>query len=152
MMMSLYLQDLVAVAYVKSEFTGESKAYAKELIHGIEHAFKENLINEVHWMDPATKKAALHKFSAIKNLVGFPPKYRDYTPIAHKMHEKTYVENTLASQVLFHSSFYIPHPLPSSSPHTTLHITSTSLTSSTTHIGLTGARLRHQHWQAHEAR
>jgi putative endopeptidase len=58
----------------------EGKAKAKEMIEGIESAFRRNL-DTVDWMDDAARKASLEKLKKINNKVGYPANWRDYTTL-----------------------------------------------------------------------
>ncbi len=49
----------------------------------IEKAMAEE-INGLDWMSPETKKQALVKLSGIRNKVGYPDKWRDYSRVKIK--------------------------------------------------------------------
>jgi putative endopeptidase len=71
------LGELLGQAYVASRFAGESKARAVELTKAIFGAMRANLDN-LSWMDDATRTAAKAKLDRMAYLVGFPDKWRVY--------------------------------------------------------------------------
>jgi endothelin-converting enzyme/putative endopeptidase len=75
------LGEALAQAYVKKTFSPEVKARTVEMTRRIEQAMEEDL-DTLTWMSPATKKAALEKLHAIRNKVGYPDAWRDYSSVA----------------------------------------------------------------------
>jgi putative endopeptidase len=53
------------------------------LVENLRAAMKEE-IEKVAWMSPATKQSALKKLAAIQVQVGYPDRWKDYTPVATK--------------------------------------------------------------------
>lgn len=66
--------------YVKRAFPPEAKTHALTMVHNLEEALKED-IQQLDWMGPETKKAALVKLAAIVNKIGYPDKWRDYSKL-----------------------------------------------------------------------
>jgi predicted metalloendopeptidase len=75
------LGELLGPEFVKLYFPGDSKAIAKDLIGRIEAAFEKNLPS-LTWMDDATRGRADGKLKALKNKIGYPDKWRDYSKLA----------------------------------------------------------------------
>jgi predicted metalloendopeptidase len=71
------LGELLAQSYVKQRFGGDSKARAVELTKTVLGAMRVELDN-LPWMDDATRSAAKTKLDKMAALVGFPDKWRAY--------------------------------------------------------------------------
>jgi putative endopeptidase len=89
------LGELLGQEFVKQYFPGDSKAIAGELIGRIEAAFEANLPS-LTWMDDATRARASAKLKALKNKVGYPDKWRDYSKLAVKKGD--YFASSLAAR------------------------------------------------------
>jgi predicted metalloendopeptidase len=74
------LGEVIGQLYVSRAFAGDSKAKALEMIHDIEAAFDANL-DSVAWMDDATKWRAHRKLMAVRNKIGYPDRWRDYSSL-----------------------------------------------------------------------
>lgn len=72
--------DIIGKKFVEKQFAGESKTIAIEMILAIEGALEANL-PKLEWMDDATRTAALGKIKKVKNKIGFPNKWRDYSKL-----------------------------------------------------------------------
>jgi putative endopeptidase len=66
--------------YVDATFGAEGKARMLKMVDALEHALKHD-ISELPWMTEATKKEALIKLAAIRNKIGYPDKWRDYSKL-----------------------------------------------------------------------
>ncbi|HEX3892110.1 MAG TPA: M13 family metallopeptidase [Terracidiphilus sp.] len=66
--------------YVAQVFPPESKARALKMVSDIEAAMGRD-IDSVSWMQPATKKEAHQKLSAVINKVGYPDNWIDYSSL-----------------------------------------------------------------------
>ncbi len=75
------LGEALAQAYVKKTFSPEVKARTVDMTRRIEAAMEEDLTT-LTWMGPETRKAALEKLHAIRNKVGYPDAWRDYSSVA----------------------------------------------------------------------
>ncbi|MGB9485548.1 MAG: M13 family metallopeptidase [Terriglobia bacterium] len=84
------LGEALGQAYVKKTFPPESKARALEMVHNLESALRDD-ISTLSWMGPETRKQALSKLEAIRNKIGYPDKWRDYSAL--KIERGPYVEN-----------------------------------------------------------
>ena len=69
--------EALARPYVALTFGAEGKKEAQALIHGIEEAFARNL-EQLDWMDDATREQAREKLRAVYNKIGYPDRWRDY--------------------------------------------------------------------------
>jgi predicted metalloendopeptidase len=88
------LGEAVGRLYVHRMFAGDSKDKALEMIHDIEAAFEANL-DGVVWMDDETRKRALVKLEAIRNKIGYPDRWRDYSGL--RLTGDSYFGNALAA-------------------------------------------------------
>jgi predicted metalloendopeptidase len=84
------LGEALGQAYVKKTFPPEAKARALEMVHNLESALRDD-ISTLSWMGPETRKQALSKLEAIRNKIGYPDKWRDYSAL--KIERGPYVEN-----------------------------------------------------------
>ncbi len=75
------LGEAIGKLYVEQQFPGTSKQVASEMIADIEQAFEWNLAG-VAWMDDPTREAARAKAKAIRNKIGYPDAWRDYSALA----------------------------------------------------------------------
>ena len=67
-------------AYVEKAYPPETKKRMDALVTAVEAALKED-ISKLDWMTPGTQARALAKLGAIKNKVGYPEKWRDYSSV-----------------------------------------------------------------------
>lgn len=74
------LGDVLAKAYVDRAFPGDSKDIALKMIVDIEHAFEDGL-DELAWMDDATRTRAREKVATVQNKIGYPDAWRDYAAL-----------------------------------------------------------------------
>ena len=75
-----HLDDALGQAYVAKVFSPELKASTLDMVQRIEKAMQER-IEALDWMSPETKKEALTKLAGIRNKIGYPDKWRDYSSI-----------------------------------------------------------------------
>jgi len=85
------LGDSLAQAYVETNFAGESKAAAVEMVQAVSGAFGAEL-DQLSWMDDATRRRAHDKLSAMAYLIGYPAKWKTYD---FEITPKSYAENAL---------------------------------------------------------
>jgi endothelin-converting enzyme/putative endopeptidase len=74
------LGEALGQAYVQKVFSPELKADALDMVNRIEEAMRER-IGQLDWMSPETKKQAVIKLGGIRNKIGYPDKWRDYSSI-----------------------------------------------------------------------
>jgi putative endopeptidase len=77
------LGEALGQAYVRAVFSPELKASTLKMLEEIEKAM-ELRINQLDWMSPTTKQQALIKLHAIRNKIGYPDKWRDYSAVEIK--------------------------------------------------------------------
>jgi len=74
------LGEALGQAYVRKTFSPELKAATVEMTRRIEDAMALR-IQQLDWMSPETKQQALNKLHAIRNKVGYPDIWRDYSSV-----------------------------------------------------------------------
>ncbi len=77
------LGEALGQAYVRKVFGPELKADTLKMAQYIEAAM-ERRINQLDWMSPETKAQAITKLHAIRNKIGYPDKWRDYSAVEIK--------------------------------------------------------------------
>jgi endothelin-converting enzyme/putative endopeptidase len=79
-----FLGEALGQEYVKKTFSPELKESTLDMTRRIEDAMAVR-IQQLDWMSPATKQQALTKLKAIRNKIGYPDKWRDYSSVTIKM-------------------------------------------------------------------
>ncbi len=74
------LGEALGQIYVRKVFPPEMKQSTLDMVQGIEAAM-EKRIRQLDWMSPQTKEQALAKLHAIRNKIGYPDKWRDYSSV-----------------------------------------------------------------------
>ncbi len=74
------LGEALGQEYVRRTFPPELKAATLTMTQQIEDAMAVR-IQQLDWMSPATKQQALGKLHSIRNKVGYPDKWRDYSSV-----------------------------------------------------------------------
>lgn len=74
------LGEALGQSYVARVFSPELKQNAREMVINIENAMEQR-IKELDWMSPETKQQALTKLHGIRNKIGYPDKWRDYSSL-----------------------------------------------------------------------
>jgi len=74
------LGEALGQDWVEKNFGGSSKADMQKLVAAIEVALNED-IQQLDWMSPATKVEAEKKLALIRNKIGYPDKWRDYSSV-----------------------------------------------------------------------
>jgi len=77
------LGEAVGQDWVKQNFPPAAKASMDQLVAALEKALGED-IQSLPWMTDATKKAAEEKLAMIRNKIGYPEKWRDYSALTVK--------------------------------------------------------------------
>ena len=77
------LGEAVGQDWVKQNFPPAAKASMDQLVAALEKAMGED-IQTLPWMSDATKKAAEEKLGMIRNKIGYPDKWRDYSGLKVK--------------------------------------------------------------------
>jgi putative endopeptidase len=74
------LGEALGQAYVRATFSPELKASTLEMTRRIEDAMAQR-IEQLDWMSPETKQQALAKLHTIRNKIGYPDQWRDYSTV-----------------------------------------------------------------------
>ena len=74
------LGEALGQVFVEKTFSPETKSRALAMTQQIEKAM-ENDLQQLTWMGPDTKKQALAKLHGIRNKIGYPDKWRDYSSL-----------------------------------------------------------------------
>jgi putative endopeptidase len=74
------LDDALGQAYVAKVFSPELKQSTLDMVRRIEEAMGQR-IRALDWMSAETKKEALTKLAGIRNKIGYPDKWRDYSTL-----------------------------------------------------------------------
>jgi putative endopeptidase len=74
------LGEAVGQDWVKQNFPPAAKASMDKLVAALEKSLGDD-IKTLPWMSDATKKAAEEKLAMIRNKIGYPEKWRDYSSI-----------------------------------------------------------------------
>ena len=90
------LGEAVGQDWVKQNFPPEAKNSMDKLVAALEKSLGDD-IKALPWMSDETKKAAEEKLSMIRNKIGYPEKWRDYSSV--KVRRTDLIGNTHASAV-----------------------------------------------------
>jgi putative endopeptidase len=74
------LGEALGQVYVAKVFSPELKASTLDMLKRIEDAMSQR-IRALDWMSPETKQQALIKLAGIRNKIGYPDKWRDYSSV-----------------------------------------------------------------------
>ncbi|MGI4758345.1 MAG: M13 family metallopeptidase [Janthinobacterium lividum] len=78
-----YLGEALGQEFVRRTFSADTKAKTLLMTTRIEAEMKSE-IEQLDWMSPATKAEALRKLSTIRNKIGYPDHWRDYSALKVK--------------------------------------------------------------------
>jgi putative endopeptidase len=74
------LGEAVGQDWVKQNFPLDSEAKMEKLVASVEMGLKED-IQQLDWMSPATEQQAELKLAAMRNKIGHPTEWRDYSSV-----------------------------------------------------------------------
>ncbi len=77
------LGEALGQEFVARTFTADTKAKTRLMTEQIETAMQHEIEN-LDWMSPATKQEALRKLHVIRNKIGYPDTWRDYSALEVK--------------------------------------------------------------------
>lgn len=77
------LGEALGQEFVARTFAADTKARTKLMTEQIETVMQHE-IEGLDWMGPETKKEALRKLHAVRNKIGYPDQWRDYTALTVK--------------------------------------------------------------------
>ncbi|WP_035348893.1 M13 family metallopeptidase [Edaphobacter aggregans] len=86
------LGEALGQEFVARTFSPETKQKTVLMTDQIEQAMKSE-IEHLDWMSPATKQEALRKLHGVRNKIGYPDKWRDYSKLEIKADD--YYGNTV---------------------------------------------------------
>jgi putative endopeptidase len=96
------LPEALGQLYVEKTFGPDGKKRTLEMVNNIEKAMGEDF-KSLPWMSETTKKQAEAKLAAIRNHIGYPDKWRDYSSVVIKRDDLLgNVERTDAFEVRRH--------------------------------------------------
>ena len=72
--------DAVGRLYVQRHFPPEAKARMDELVTNLREAYRVS-ISDLEWMTPQTRERALAKLDRFTAKIGYPARWRDYSPL-----------------------------------------------------------------------
>ena len=75
------LGEALGQRYVEETFGADGKQRTLKMVDALENALQRD-ITTLPWMTEATKKEALIKLAAIRNKIGYPDRWRDYSRLA----------------------------------------------------------------------
>ena len=73
-----YMGEALGQEFVERDFSAATKQKVTVMTEQIEQAMQQE-IEGLDWMSPATKQAAIAKLHAVRNKIGYPDKWRDYS-------------------------------------------------------------------------
>jgi putative endopeptidase len=82
--------------YVRQYFPAQAKARMTELVDNLKAVFRDRL-KTVDWMTDATRAKALAKFARFTQKIGYPDKFRDYSPV--QIRRDDYLGNVRRAEV-----------------------------------------------------
>jgi len=94
------LGEAVGQDWVKQYFPPEAKDNMEKLVHALETALGQD-IQQLPWMSPETKVEAQKKLDAIRDKIGYPAKWRDYSKLTVKRDD---LIGNLASYSIFETN------------------------------------------------
>jgi putative endopeptidase len=84
------LGEAVGQDWVRENFPPAAKESMDKLVAALEKALADDM-HDLPWMSDATKKAGEEKLAMIRNKIGYPEKWRDYSSV--KVRRGTYVKD-----------------------------------------------------------
>jgi putative endopeptidase len=77
------LGEALGQKYVDATFGADGRQRMLKMVDALEKSLAED-IHDLSWMSDETKKQAKVKLDAIRNMIGYPDTYRDYSSVAIK--------------------------------------------------------------------
>ncbi len=80
------LGEALGQRYVEETFSPEEKQRILKMVDALEQSLDQD-IQSLSWMSPETKEQAKVKLQAIRNKIGYPDVWRDYSQVVIKPHD-----------------------------------------------------------------
>ncbi|MGC2635678.1 MAG: M13 family metallopeptidase [Acidobacteriaceae bacterium] len=91
-----HLGEALGQEFVARDFDPATKQKVTVMTEQIEQSMQQEIEN-LDWMSPATKQAAIAKLHAVRNKIGYPDKWRDYSTLT--IERGDYFGNVLRAHV-----------------------------------------------------
>ena len=91
------LRDAVDQDWVKGNFSPQSKADAEVIIANVRKALREE-IEQLPWMSAETRQEALRKIDTMREKIGYPTRWRDYSSL--QMNPADFIADLHSAQIL----------------------------------------------------
>jgi putative endopeptidase len=91
-----YLGEALGQEFVRLDFQAATRQKVSVMTEQIEQSMQQE-IEWLDWMSPATKQAAITKLHAVRNKIGYPDKWRDYSTLTIERHD--YYGNVMRAHV-----------------------------------------------------
>jgi putative endopeptidase len=86
------LGEILGQVFVAKHFGKEGKEKTLAMVKALEETFDKNL-KSLAWMDDKTREVAYKKIRSMRNMIGYPDKWRDYSK--YKVESKGFLGNLL---------------------------------------------------------
>ncbi|MDE3214535.1 MAG: M13 family metallopeptidase [Bacteroidota bacterium] len=92
--------ELMGQVYVKKYFSDSTKKRYSQLVENVRAALRHRIEN-LKWMSDSTKQKALIKLAAMKKKVGYPDKWKDFSPL--QITPNSCFQNMLNANIFWHN-------------------------------------------------
>ncbi len=89
------LGEAVGQLYVEKAFSAESKKRVNEMVDNLMAVYKDR-IKGLDWMSEQTKEKALVKLASFTRKLGYPDKWKDYSPLT--VTRESYLKNSMQAR------------------------------------------------------
>jgi endothelin-converting enzyme/putative endopeptidase len=89
--------EALAISFVKSKLGAEGKSVTKEMVQQVEASMQKDL-EQLPWMDEATRGRAADKVHKLFNKIGYPDKWKSYDGLV--VDKKTYAANVMRASAM----------------------------------------------------
>lgn len=91
--------EVLGKLFVKEFFPEKTKQRYIAMVDAMRQSFKEH-IEKLDWMSPATKQKAIFKLSKVREKVGYPDKWKDFSTMT--ISRQPYVLNVISANNFWH--------------------------------------------------
>lgn len=92
--------ELMGQLFVKEFFNETAKKRYTNMVEAVKEAYAER-IQKLTWMSDSTKKKALQKLATIKQKVGYPDKWKDFSTL--EINKDSYARNVIRASQWWHN-------------------------------------------------